>query len=117
ARARVRSTDGGPGRRSPRCRGPIARWTMPYVMVDVEADGPIPADYSMVCFGAVVVEPDLRRTFYGRTRPISDRYLPDALAISGFTREEHLGFDDPALVMARFEAWLAELGGRPMFVS
>jgi hypothetical protein len=37
---------------------------MSYVMVDVEADGPIPGDYSMVCFGAVVVEPSLSRTFY-----------------------------------------------------
>ena len=27
---------------------------MSYVMVDIEADGPIPGDYSMVCFGAVV---------------------------------------------------------------
>lgn len=30
---------------------------MSYVMVDIEADGPIPGDYSMVCFGAVIVEP------------------------------------------------------------
>jgi len=30
---------------------------MPYVMVDIESDGPIPGDYSMVCFGAVIVEP------------------------------------------------------------
>jgi hypothetical protein len=28
-------------------------------MVDVEADGPIRGDYSMVCFGAIVVEPSL----------------------------------------------------------
>jgi len=27
---------------------------MPYVMVDIESDGPIPGDYSMVCFGAVI---------------------------------------------------------------
>ena len=32
---------------------------MPYVMVDVEADGPIPGDYSMVSFGAVIVETGL----------------------------------------------------------
>ena len=32
---------------------------MTYVMVDIEADGPIPGDYSMVCLGAVVVEPTL----------------------------------------------------------
>ena len=41
------------------------------IMVDVEADGPIPCDYSMVCFGTVVVEPSLSRTFYGLLRPIS----------------------------------------------
>ena len=30
---------------------------MSYIMVDIEADGPIPGDYSMVSFGAVVVSP------------------------------------------------------------
>jgi hypothetical protein len=45
---------------------------MTYIMVDIEADGPIPGDYSMVCFGAIVVEPSLDRTFYGRLKPISD---------------------------------------------
>ena len=49
---------------------------MTYIMVDVEADGPIPGDYSLVCFGAIVVEPSLDRTFYGRLRPISDKWLP-----------------------------------------
>jgi hypothetical protein len=38
---------------------------MSYIMVDIESDGPVPGDYSMVCFGAVVVEPGLERTFYG----------------------------------------------------
>ncbi len=42
---------------------------MSLIVVDVEADGPIPGKYSMVCLGAVVVEPTLSRTFYGRTRP------------------------------------------------
>jgi hypothetical protein len=35
---------------------------MSYVMVDIEADRPIPGDYSLVCFGAVIVEPALERT-------------------------------------------------------
>ncbi len=61
---------------------------MTYIMVDVEADGPVPGDYSMVSFGAIVVEPALDRTFYGRLRPISDRWIPEALQVSGFTREE-----------------------------
>jgi hypothetical protein len=71
-----------------------------------------------VCFGAVLVRDGLDRTFYGRLRPISDRWVPEALAVSGFTREETLGFDDPRTVMDAFAAWLKESGkGRPLFVS
>jgi hypothetical protein len=29
---------------------------MSFIVVDVEADGPIPAEYSMVCFGAVMFD-------------------------------------------------------------
>jgi hypothetical protein len=91
---------------------------MSYIMVDIESDGPIPGDYSMVCFGAVVVEPGLERTFYGQLRPISERWIPSALEVSGFTREQHLAFDDPKEVMERFAAWLAGLGTkRLMFIS
>ena len=43
---------------------------MTYIMVDVESDGPIPGDYSMVCFGAIVVS-SLDRTFYGRLKTVS----------------------------------------------
>lgn len=89
-----------------------------FVMVDVEADGPIPGEFSMISIGAVIVEPSLERTFYGRLRPISERWFPEALAVSGHTREECLGFDDPRAVMERFAAWLAEhAGNRPIFVS
>jgi hypothetical protein len=91
---------------------------MPYVMVDIEADGPIPGDYSMVCFGAVIVEPALDRTFYGRLKPISDRYIPEALAVSGFTRDQTLAFDDPADVMSRFRDWLvSNCKNRAFFIS
>lgn len=91
---------------------------MPYVMVDIESDGPIPGDYSMVCFGAVIVEPGLERTFYGQLRPISDNFIADALAVSGFTREQCVGFDEPAFVMKKFTDWLANnCKGRTLFVS
>ena len=91
---------------------------MAYIMVDVEADGPVPGDYSMVSFGAIVVEPSLDRTFYGRLKPISDKWLPDALQVCGLTREETLQFDDPKTVMHRFADWIAEVGGRhPQFIS
>lgn len=91
---------------------------MAYVMVDIESDGPIPGDYSMVCFGAVIVEAGLRRTFYGRLKPVSDKWIPGALEVSGFSREDVMAFDDPAEVMRRFEAWLSqEIRDRPIFVS
>jgi DNA polymerase III epsilon subunit-like protein len=91
---------------------------MSYIVVDVEADGPIPGEFSMVCFGAVKFGDALDRTFYGKTRPISERFIPEALAVSGFSREEHQTFDEPKTVMENFAAWLnAESKSRPVFVS
>lgn len=89
-----------------------------FVMVDVEADGNLLGVNSMVCFGAVVVEDGLEKTFYGQTKPISDEYNPDALAISGFSREEHETFDDPKNVMESFEKWLKNnVKGKPILIS
>src|SRR6266478_3693503 len=81
---------------------------MSYVVVDVESDGPIPADFSMVCFGAVIFDHLLDKTFYGRTRPNSDRFVPEALAVSGFSLEQHLSFEEPKPVMESFAVWLEE---------
>jgi len=91
---------------------------MSFISVDIEADGPIPYKYSMVCFGAVVIEPSLEKTFYGKIKPVSDLWVPEALAISGFSREEHLTFDDPKEVMLEFRDWLKENSkGRPIFIA
>ena len=92
---------------------------MSYIVVDVEADGPIPHKYSMVCFGAVIVEPTLSKTFYGETKPISSLWEPEALAISGFSREKHITFDDPKEVMEKFAEWILKYNshGRPVFIS
>jgi len=92
---------------------------MSYIVVDVEADGEIPGAYSIVCFGAVIVsESKISATFYGETKPISKLWKPDALAVSGITRERHENFDDPAEVMAFFEKWIkANSQGKPTFIS
>jgi DNA polymerase III alpha subunit (gram-positive type) len=91
---------------------------MSYVMVDVESDGPIPGDYSMICFGAVIVEPGLTKTFYSELKPISEKWIPEALAISGFSREKTLTFADPSSVMLKFTEWLRlNSNDRPMFIS
>ncbi|GEN76229.1 3'-5' exonuclease [Chryseobacterium hagamense] len=91
---------------------------MSYIAVDIESDGPIPGDFSMVCFGAVLVDEHLDKTFYGKLKPISGNFNPDALAVSGFTREETWDFDDPKEVMLNFAAWIEENSkGRPVFIS
>ena len=92
--------------------------SMSYIMVDVEADGPIPGDYSMISFGAVVVEPSLTKNFYGQLRPISEKWIPQALAVSGHTRAETLDFTEPKTVMQDFATWLEQtVGNRLMFIS
>lgn len=92
---------------------------MSWFVVDVESDGPIPPKFSMVSFGAVVVRPSLSNTFYGKTKPVSDIWEPDALAVSGHSREEHLTFDDPESVFKKFGTWVLESNsnGRPTFLS
>ena len=72
----------------------------------------------MVCFGAVIVEPELSRSFYGKLRPISEQWIPEALSVSGFSRAEVLQFDEPSAVMKSFADWLKEnIKGQPLFVS
>ncbi|MDD3323238.1 MAG: exonuclease [Paludibacter sp.] len=81
---------------------------MTYYVIDVESDGPILGKHSMVCFGAVRLDNELKTTFYGQTCPISDYYNEEALAISGFSRQEHETFEDPKIVFEQFALWLAE---------
>ncbi len=91
---------------------------MSYIVVDVEADGPIPYKYSMVSFGAVLVEPGLQREFYGKTAPVSTAWIPEALAVSGISRAEHETYAAPEQVMAEFANWLAANStNRPIFIS
>ena len=91
---------------------------MTYVMVDVETDGPIPADYSMICLGAVVVDESLDKRFYGQLKPISEQWIPESLKISGFSRNQTQHFDDPKEVMEKFSAWIeVSCAGTPLFIS
>jgi hypothetical protein len=84
----------------------------------VEADGPIPGDYSMLSIGAIIVEPGLTKTFYGDLRPISEKWVPESLQVCGFSREQTLQFAEPQGVMESFGAWIAaEAGGRLFFIS
>lgn len=91
---------------------------MGYIMVDIESDGPIPGDYSMVTFGAVFVDEHLDKTFHGKLRPVSDKFIPEALAVSGYTRAETMEFSAPEKVMEEFAVWIkATCKDRPIFIS
>lgn len=91
---------------------------MSYISFDGEMDGQYPGDYSMVSFGAVIVEPTLSKTFYGEVKPVSDIWIPEALAVSNVTREQHKKFDDPSVVMPKFAEWVKNNSkGHPVFIS
>lgn len=91
---------------------------MAYIMVDIEADGPIPGDYSMIALGAVLVEDHLHQQFYGLLKPISENYIPQALAVPGFSREDTLSFNNPEHVMKDFAKWVSKVSkDRPIFIS
>lgn len=89
-----------------------------WVMVDVEATGPVPGLYSMTEVGAIVVEPSLDRTFYGRLRPLEGSMLAkDAAQVTDAKREELMSWPAPEETMRAFAEWLDGLGGRPLGVS
>ncbi len=91
---------------------------MSYIMVDVVTDGPIPGDYSMVSFAAVVVEPTLSKTFIGKIKPISKKYSEDELKKNDYIRTETFEFDEPEEVLMNFQEWLLENSkGDPVFIS
>src|SRR5438105_865151 len=77
-----------------------------YVSVDIEASGPIPGDYSMLAIGACLVDaPD--RTFYKELKPISDRFVADALAVSHLSIDDlKINGADPANAMRDFSKWV-----------
>lgn len=91
---------------------------MSIFVIDVESDGPVPGIYSMVSIGAVKLDNNLDVTFYGETKPISDIWVPEALAVSKFSREQHLNFEDPLVVFSKFNDWILQNNvGKPTFIS
>ncbi|MEV4140410.1 exonuclease [Dactylosporangium sp. NPDC049742] len=100
-----------------------------YFSLDVEADGPIPGPYSMVSVGLAVAgrsDGEFRaadpaaETFYRELRPISDDFVPEALAVSGLDRAALLRDGaDPAAAMGELSDWVTRTAGngRPVIVA
>jgi hypothetical protein len=69
-------------------------------------------------FRGYIVDEQLDKTFYGQLRPISEQWLPKALEISGFTRQETLGLNDPRIVIENFRDWINIYSNKqPIFIS
>lgn len=84
------------------------RLSQRHFALDVEADGPCPGLFSMVSFAVVPVD-EPEAAFYSTMAPISERWIPEALAVSGFSREECLAFEPALTVMGRFRQWAHDL--------
>jgi DNA polymerase III epsilon subunit-like protein len=83
-----------------------------FVSVDVETSGPVPGEYSLLSIGACsAFDPD--NAFSCEVKPISDRFDPKALEVTGFSMTElaKRGLD-PMFAMKSFSEWLATLAGR-----
>lgn len=101
-----------------------------YISADIEADGPIPGQYSMLAFGLSIAatfdggwfEPQdpSARTFYRELKPAFDAVDERALAVSGLDRDV-LGREgsDPKRAMQEAAAWIAAEAGdaRPVLVG
>lgn len=90
-----------------------------WISVDIEADGPIPGDYSMLSLGACVVGAEDVQ-FYIELQPISTAFVPAALAVSGLDRTalQTTGVV-PVLAMQHFAAWVQQVAvaRTPVFVA
>lgn len=104
-------------------------------MVDVEADGPIPGPYSMNSFGIVATiarsktetryldVTDKSLQFYAELKPISDNFIPEAIAVGGFDHANLMATgQDVHVAMTEAATWINEttkqVGGKlPVFAA
>lgn len=56
-------------------------------MVDVESDGPIHGDFSMINIGAVFFDEHLDKIFYFGLKPIPENHIPEAFGVYPDTPE------------------------------
>lgn len=101
-----------------------------YISADLEADGRLPGQHSMLSFGLSVAgaydgETFERRdpeatTFYRELKPISEEWEPEALAVAGLDRNHLLHHGaDPAVAMTEARKWVRAVAGksRPVLVA
>lgn len=94
-----------------------------YVVVDIEADGPVPGLYSMLSIGAVATtDANELDSFYKKIEPIPDAFQdPETMAWWRAQPEAWAEVTHEAIpaveVMNEFIDWLESLGKKPLFVA
>lgn len=91
-----------------------------YIVVDIEASGPNPSNYSMLAVGACTLVPP-RATFYVELQPDREAYTREALEVAGLSLAR-LATDGaaPATAMQQFADWVKGVvpeGGRPVLTA
>ncbi len=101
-----------------------------YFSADVETDGPIPGEFSMLSFalvragrfdGKTFARPDAYDTHFSvNLKPISERFDADALRVNGLDRERLAREGaDPTTALTDAARWVHTVatGGRPVLVA
>lgn len=101
-----------------------------FFSADIESDGPVPGVYSMLSFALVVAgtfdgvhfrrAERLDQTFYAELKPVTASFDPEALAVSGLSRERlMLEGRDPVEAMRACSSWVDERaeGKTPVLVG
>lgn len=80
-----------------------------FISVDVETAGPIPGEYSLLSIGACNVE-NTADQFACELKPVSMAFVPEALAVTGFSLEAlaKTGLE-PKQAMSQFADWARSL--------
>jgi len=95
-----------------------------YVSLDIETNGPIPGDNSMLSFGAAAFTPEgkMIATFYSNLEELSDsRPDPDTMAWWATNKEAYeatrMAPRAPQVAIKDFIDWVNTLGGKPVIVG
>lgn len=95
-----------------------------YVSCDIEADGPIPPDNSMLSFGAAAFTKDgkMISTFSANLNTLPGA-IPNQSTMDWWAKNQE-AYDatrkntyDPKLAMQKFVSWVEKLDGKPVFVG
>lgn len=82
---------------------------MTYFSVDVEANGPCPGLYSMVSFGMVRLDRELKTRFFAQLAPLAGaNAVQEAYSVIGITPQEHWMYPSPHQAMLDAADWLKE---------